>query len=144
MIHYSIASEIDLEAISHLLKSSQLPYSDIKESPVQFIVAKDNDKVIGCIGVETYGAVGLLRSFAVENSCRSKGIGKALYNKLLIHAAENNISTLHLLTNTAKEYFSKVGFMVANRGKAPDAINESKEFASLCPSSAVYMVLEEI
>jgi len=144
MTHYSIAQKIDTEAISRLLESSKLPFSDIRESQVKFIVAKENDKIVGCIGLEIYGTEGLLRSFAVENNYRNRGIGKDLYNSLLAYSTENHISTLHLLTNTAREYFSKVGFMVANRSKAPETISKSSEFGSLCPSSATYMVLEDV
>jgi amino-acid N-acetyltransferase len=144
MINYSLAQDNDLEAITSLLKINNLPYSDIQESPVEFIVAKSSNEIIGCIGVEIYKTDGLLRSFTVENNFRNKGIGKELYHRLLSYSAQSNVKTLHLLTNTAEEYFSAQGFIVANRSKAPELIKNSKEFASLCPASSFYMVLVDI
>lgn len=144
MIHYTLAQESDLEAITQLLKINNLPHSDLRESQVDFIVATDMDRIIGCIGVEKYGHEGLLRSFAVEPGQQNKGIGRQLYKQLLAHAANNQITRLHLLTNTAKDYFSKVGFGLANRQDAPENISKSREFAGLCPVSSTYMRLDAI
>jgi len=144
MITYSIAEVKDVEAITRLLKINDLPFSDIQESAIEFIVAKNDSELIGCIGLEKHGTEGLLRSFAVENDFRNKGIGKEMYNQLLRLAAKENIKTLHLLTNTAKDYFSKAGFRLANRSDAPEEINKSREFAGLCPVYSTYMVLDAI
>jgi len=144
MITYSIAEVKDVEAITRLLKINDLPFLDIQESAIEFIVAKNDSELIGCVGLEKHGTEGLLRSFAVENDFRNKGIGKEMYNRLLGYATQNHIKTLHLLTNTAKDYFSKTGFIIANRSKAPELISKTREFASLCPASSVYMVLEDI
>jgi amino-acid N-acetyltransferase len=144
MITYTLAEMKDLENIERLLNRSNLPFSDIRESTVDFIVAKDDHEIIGCIGLERHHTEGLLRSFAVENNFRNKGIGKELYHRLLHYASQNNIKTVHLLTTTAKDYFLKTGFGIASRTNAPEAIRNTKEFAGLCPSSSVYMTLEEI
>ena len=144
MINYSLAQAEDMERITRLLQVNNLPYSDIKESPVEFIVAKTGDDLIGCIGLEQYGREGLLRSFAVEPHLQNKGIGKELYTRLLHHASNNNIKTLHLLTDTARDYFAKMGFSHTDRNQAPDAISRSSEFAGLCPVSSTYMILDTI
>ena len=144
MITYSLAEAEDIEAIVRLLKTNDLPFSDIRESEIEFIVAKNDNQVVGCIGLEMHGYEGLLRSFAVDSNFRNKGIGREMYNRLLRFAFLNDINTLHLLTTTAKDYFSKTGFFVASRSKAPESISKSKEFAGLCPASSVYMVLEDI
>ena len=144
MINYSSAQEKDQEKITRLLKINNLPYSDLQESGVEFIVAKDGDTVIGCIGLEKYGHEGLLRSFAVEPDLQNKGIGKELYTQLLRRAANSNLKTLHLLTDTAKDYFARTGFRQTDRSKAPETISNSREFTSLCPSSSTYMVLDII
>ena len=144
MITYTIAEVEDLENITRLLRINDLPFSDIKESAIEFIVAKNDNELIGCIGLEVHGTEGLLRSFAVDNNFRKMGIGKEMYHRLLSYATQNNIRTLHLLTNTAKDYFTKTGFIAANRSKAPELINKSAEFAGLCPASSVYMVLEDV
>jgi amino-acid N-acetyltransferase len=144
MVTYIPAEKTDIKDIEKLLQLSNLPFSDITESKIDFIVAKDEDQMIGCIGLEKFGKNGLLRSFAVNDNLRNKGYGWQLYKKLLAYAVQSEIDTLHLLTNTAKDYFLKAGFVEANRDIAPETIKNSKEFSSLCPSTSTYMVLKDI
>ena len=144
MIAYNLANAEEVKAITHVVVQNNLPASDIHESAIDFIVAKNNNKIIGCIGLENKGDHGLLRSYAVESEFRNLGVGTELYQRILKHALQFNIRSIHLLTNTASEYFSKVGFVVTDRINAPNAITETIEFSSLCPVSSKYMVLEDI
>jgi amino-acid N-acetyltransferase len=144
MITYAFSDKKELGNITLLLKESNLPYGDIEECDVHFIIAKENERIVGCIGLEKYDTEGLLRSFAVDRHYQGKGYGYELYNRLLFYAVQNGIQTLHLLTTTAANYFIKTGFRKANRSNAPEVIQNSKEFKSICPSSSHYMVLEDI
>jgi amino-acid N-acetyltransferase len=144
MITYIFSDKNDLGNITLLLKESNLPYGDIEESDVHFIIANENNQIIGCIGLEKYETEGLLRSFAVDRHFQGKGLGYELFNRLLVYAVQNGIQTLHLLTTTAKDYFIKTGFHMGKRSNAPEVIQNSKEFKSICPSSSNYMVLEDI
>lgn len=132
----------DIEVISKLLKENNLPYEDLRSSQVIFITRKSEGKLIACIGIEKYGQDALLRSFAVDNAFKNKGIGAELLHELLTKCKEEGIKTLHLLTTTAAKYFEKKGFVRAERVSAPLAIAHSKEFSELCPSSSVYMKRE--
>jgi amino-acid N-acetyltransferase len=49
------------------------------------------------------------------------------------------VRELFLLTTTAEPIFARWGFRRVDRAEAPPAIRESREFASLCPASAVFM-----
>jgi amino-acid N-acetyltransferase len=44
-----------------------------------------------------------------------------------------------LLTQTAEALFAQHGYRRAERASAPAALQASPQFASLCPSSAVFM-----
>ncbi len=140
MITYSFYTNNNLDEISNLLRENKLPYEDIRASNVRFITARNEEQLVGCIGLEQYGTEGLLRSFAVVQALQNKGYGKALFNKLIEYSTDSGIKTLHLLTNTAREYFLKNGFSVKGRDDAPDVILSTMEFKSLCPSSSTYMV----
>lgn len=140
MITYTLYTNSDLDDISSLLKENKLPYEDIRTSEVRFIIARNEEQLVGCIGLEDFRTDGLLRSFAVTQSLQNKGYGKALFNKLIEYSARNGIKTLHLLTNTAKDYFLKKGFSVTSRDNVPNVILSTMEFKSLCPSSSTYMV----
>lgn len=142
MITISLALKSDMDAIRRLLESNNLPHSDLNVSPITFFVARTDEKVVGCIGIERYENTGLLRSFAVAPELQNRGIGKELYKNLLEYARQNQIKSLHLLTTTASEYFSRAGHQIANRSNAPEPIARSTEFAGLCPASSAYMVLD--
>jgi amino-acid N-acetyltransferase len=142
MITFTQAPKEETEKISQLLKKNNLPVSDLRESAIVFFVAKKDRTLIGCIGLEKYGKDGLLRSFAVDNEYWNLGIGKEMYNRLLKYSQKNGIKTLHLLTNTAKDYFLKTGFSVTHRDNAPVEISKSREFEGLCPVTSTYMILD--
>jgi amino-acid N-acetyltransferase len=144
MMLYTHANKEDLDGISNLLAINNLPFADLQESAIAFIVGKINNDIIGCIGLENYGTEGMLRSFAVSPKFRNKGIGKELYRQLINYAVGQHIKTIHLLTETARDYFAGKGFVVADRTTAPQVIINSIEFSTLCPVSSVYMVLKEI
>jgi N-acetylglutamate synthase-like GNAT family acetyltransferase len=137
---YRFASQKDIPAIVELLHSSSLPYGDIDRHIKNFLVAIRDDILIGVIGLEITGESALLRSFAVNKSEQSKGIGLVLLNKLISLALLNNIKTLYLLTTTAEDYFSNYGFIKIRRETVPEVISNTKEFSSICPSSAVCMM----
>jgi N-acetylglutamate synthase-like GNAT family acetyltransferase len=54
-------------------------------------------------------------------------------------AAMAHINQLILLTETATEFFAHQGYRVIERSSAPQDVQGSDEFRSLCPSSATCM-----
>lgn len=142
-IVYKKLQPIECDDTFEVLHSCGLPYSDIEPSKgILFFVAKDGDKVIGTIGLETYGKDGLLRSFGVLPVYRNKEIGNRLLTQMLQAAKVSGIETLHLLTTTAEAYFLRRGFSKADRAVAPLTIKTTSEFSALCPSTSAYMLLD--
>lgn len=136
------ASPKDFVFVVKLLQSENLPVEDISTELSNFFVIEDDGKIVGVIGLEIYGKDGLLRSMAVDREYRNKFLGAVLLNRLLLHAAKQNITGLYLITTTADKYFSKKGFEVINRERVPASIASSREFSTLCPSTATVMVKE--
>lgn len=132
----------DQETIIGLLESSDLPTQDLPSEKVEFLVARSQQNVVGCIGVEQYDSDGLLRSFAIDPNLRSMGLGGKLYHYFLSFCVERDITKLHLLTTTAERYFLGKGFETAIRDKAPKGIRGSTEFSEICPASSSYLVKE--
>ena len=143
-IVYQLYSERELEPIVSLLKKAELPVADVTRSKINFIVALDNNTLVGVIGLEHYGTNGLLRSMAIDAVYRNTGIGTELLQRLLSYAKQLEISDLHLLTTTAEKYFASKGFQTSKRDYAPDVIQRTEEFSSICPSSSAYMILKDL
>lgn len=105
-----------------------------------FLVAERSGSVTGAVGLEPYGSSGLLRSLVVSPAIRGHGSGTRLVDALETRARELGITELWLLTTTAADFFARLGYAPAERDRAPEAIKDTAEFKSLCPSSAVCMV----
>ncbi len=133
------AESSDLSMVKALLNSHSLPTEDIGTSNIIFYLINEGEGLKACAGVERFGEVGLLRSVAVKDESRGKGIGSKLIKLVLEQSKGDGIETLFLLTETAESFFSKIGFKKIDRSKAPELIKHSNEFAELCPVSAVLM-----
>ena len=104
-----------------------------------FVVHEDDGRVVGVAGLELHGEDGLLRSVAVNSDYRRQGLGASLVEAALERAARLELGTVFLLTTDAKDYFARLGFTECPRDQAPAAIQESWEFITGCPSSAIFM-----
>ncbi len=106
------AAVVDRDAIRALLAASSLPIADLAATPIRFWVARHGERVIGTVGLERYGAAGLLTLAA--------GV------KLLV-----------VLTQTAQPIFARWGYAAVDRAYVPEDVKQSAEFTALCPASAV-------
>lgn len=134
------AEPSDEEAIKNLLKEADLPHQDIANHLHHFLLAKRENHLIGVVGLEVYGEFGLLRSLAVAEPHRGKGVGKRLYENLMAYARLQGVKELYLLTTTAEAVFARFGFIKVDRNSVAEPIQSTREFQSLCPSTAVCMM----
>ncbi|MFC1713976.1 arsenic resistance N-acetyltransferase ArsN2 [Candidatus Poribacteria bacterium] len=138
-ISFAFADSKDEEDIRQLLSECELPHKDISGHLPHFILAQDESGLVGTVGLEVIDTFGMLRSLAVRPFHRNQGIGKALYNRALGYAHIEGIKRLYLLTITAEAYFSRLGFERIERGRTPASVQNTEQFRSLCPSTAVCM-----
>ena len=133
------ATKDDLQQVRLILENSNLILQGIEDIIDDFIVLHDEDSLHGCVGLEVYGDVALLRSLAVKLAFQKKGYGLQLLKEIEMHAKSRNVNTLFLLTNTAESFFAKYGYLVESRERAPKSIIETEEFSELCPESSIFM-----
>ena len=133
------ATSRDLDAVESLLSANSLPLDGVKENLSGFVVAEDEGKIAGAIGLEKFGPVALLRSAVVSPDYRGSGVGRRLVECLLERAGNEGIEELFLLTTTAEKYFPRFGFAPTTRAAVPAALKASAEFQGACPDTAVVM-----
>jgi amino-acid N-acetyltransferase len=124
-----------------LLQSQELPVSDITDAHLEhfFFVGSDGSPT-GLVGLEIYGADALLRSLVVGENARNKGLGSALVEHAEQYAGAMSVRSIYLLTTTAEAFFKRLSYMRIDRSQAPSSIEQTREFASLCPASSAFMV----
>ena len=134
--------KINPEQVLELLKSFELPVSDIDSDSSVFFGVENESRIVGCIGFQELGEVGLLRSLAVDNRYQSKGLGQALTKKVIEEAGNRKKSTLYLLTTDAEHFFEKHGFRKIVKTESPEVVKKTKQYSEICADSAVVMKID--
>jgi N-acetylglutamate synthase-like GNAT family acetyltransferase len=131
----------DLAGIERLLVASGLPTEGVSSALDGFLVAEEEGRIVGVVGVEARGEYGLLRSTAVTTEWRSRGLGRQLVERAIAEAESRGTKALYLLTTTAERYFPSFGFATTTRDVVPESIQTTGEFRVACPASATVMSL---
>lgn len=131
----------DDPALRALLHDAGLPFEDVASGQQQFVVAIVEGDLVGCVGLEVFGSAGLMRSLAVSEPHRGSGLGSALFERIVGDAKGRGLHHLFLLTTSAAPFFAQRGFVPADRSATPEAMSQSAQFASLCPSTAECMTM---
>jgi amino-acid N-acetyltransferase len=134
-MHVTIRRLHELGPVRDLLAAAQLPTDDLADASITLFGAFDDGVLVGAIGLQTCGSVGLLRSLVVAPRMRGGGIARQLCERVIAESA----SELWLLTTDARDYFVRHQFEAVDRVEAPESIRATAQFASLCPSTAVVM-----
>jgi amino-acid N-acetyltransferase len=129
------ASAADRDDIVRLLDACALPSADIEPHLERFFVAREEGRLVGCIGLEVQGGDALLRSLAVAPDRRGNGIARRLYARVLGQARGLGVSQLYLLTVGAEPFFEMLGFQGLALDEVPASILATEQFKALCPAS---------
>lgn len=131
----------DLPDVLALLEEVSLPTEGVPEHFADFLIARADKRVVGCVGLEKYGSYGLLRSLAVAPNFQGQGLGRQLVAQLLSYAQANTIHTIILLTTTAAKFFALYfDFEITERSNFNVVFQQSPEWALPRCASAVCMV----
>jgi len=128
----------DLSAIQELLIVSGLPTAEVAANVSNFIVA-DNGKIIGVIGAHYCGTKVLLRSFAVSFERQKSGVGWTLLQEMQKKFNSKTVAAVYLLTNTAQEYFKRVGFYEISYSEIPALLLSESGLDKACPCTSQCM-----
>jgi amino-acid N-acetyltransferase len=135
------ATAADVPVIEQLLVTNKLPTAGLDDHWKTFIVARDGGVIVGCAGAEAYPLVALIRSVAVADTHRSRGIGRRIVRQMLDRLSSRGVREFYLLTTTAEAYFAKRGFKPIDRDEIHPQLLSSAELQGACPDSAVCMRL---
>ena len=134
------ALDEDHEAIVRMLDAMDMRTSDLTPAMLRdFLLQREEGRVAGVVGLEIMGEVALLRSLAVDENGRHRGLGSALVHAAEHHVWERGVRRLFLLTTTAADFFAHRGYQAIDKSQAPAPIRGTAQFSTLCPASSVLM-----
>lgn len=126
--------------LAAMLAEAGLPTGDLAEPGRRFFRFAEGDRTIGFIGWEAEDEThALLRSAVVAPARRGQGDGSQIIRWALTRLAELGFTDAWILTTTIEALALRLGFARAERAQAPEAIRRSRQFAQLCPSTAVLL-----
>ncbi|MDD6989405.1 ribosomal protein S18-alanine N-acetyltransferase [Ruminococcus sp.] len=123
---------IETECFSHPWSRQSLE-DELNNETSLFLVAKEENEVIGYIGMSIVIDEGYIFNVAVREKYRKKGVATALINELITYGKKNNFCFLTLevreSNRPAISLYSKFGFLKA--GERKDYYSNPKENAIL-------------
>jgi amino-acid N-acetyltransferase len=129
------------ESFQTLLRASGLPADDLDYKRDLLVGYYEGDQLVGTGGLEVYGTYALLRSLSVKLGIRGQAVGSNITEYLLAEARKRKLTGIYLLTERARGFFLKKGFIDAARAEVPDVVKASSEFTHVCGATAVVMHL---
>jgi amino-acid N-acetyltransferase len=130
----------DVAGVEALLVAAGLPLDGAAEALSLGVVGRDGDRLVAASAIERYGTSGLLRSVVVAEDMRGTGLGREIVAAAEQLAREEGIGDLYLLTETAPDWFPRLGYEVVERPAAIEAVGASIEFTTVCRDTGVPMV----
>ncbi|MFZ0333117.1 MAG: GNAT family N-acetyltransferase [Candidatus Acidiferrales bacterium] len=105
---------------------------NVREHFSTFLVLEEKSKIAGCVSLENYGAdLAEIRSLAVSQEIRGRGLGGRLVNFALAEARRKKIARVFAVTH-APEFFVRHGFSASSRRALPEKIERD---CSTCPKA---------
>lgn len=130
----------DRSRVFELLQQAGLPIDDLNAgAPVDFLVMRELGQVVGAVGLQSADGAGLLRSLVVVPTLHRQGRGAALVTAVERLAARRGMDDLYLLTTTVPGFFALLDYLRVDRATVPAGLQQTSQFATLCPQSAVCM-----
>jgi amino-acid N-acetyltransferase len=123
----------ETDRVAKLVTAAGLPTAGLAQAWCTW-VAVDRDRLLGTASLERHGGAYLLRSVAVRDEARGRGIGAQLVRVAL--AAVDPARPVALLTETAPGWFPRFGFHPVDRTALDPALAASAELAGACPATA--------
>jgi amino-acid N-acetyltransferase len=105
-------------------------FAEICENVRDFVVLEHRGQIIGCGALHLYGQhLAEIRSITVDPAEQGCGGGKRLVRALLNEAEKHFVTCICLFTRKP-EFFSAMGFVMAQREDLPDKIHKD---CCVCP-----------
>jgi amino-acid N-acetyltransferase len=128
------ATPADQPALERLLSAAKLPLDGLADT--RLFVMEDDDGLVGAIGYERHGDLGLLRSLVVDPDRRGAGLGAFLLESGLLEMRKAGLREAYGLTETIAPWLERLGWEELAQADLPTALRASKELQGACAETA--------
>lgn len=118
----------DVTRLEMFLDKAKLSSDGLNQAVEYFLIMENSfGEIIGTLGIEPLGKIGLLRSFVVTTDATEKDLF-ILFEQILSLAKERELETLYLATNkkSSLELFQLIGFTEEEMISLPEALYDSE------------------
>jgi glycerol-1-phosphatase len=138
------AAQRDVGALRALLGASALTAEGVEGRLPFTLVSEDSagGEIVSTACVEEVGGFGLLRSVAVREPHRGRGLGMLAVAAAIADAKARGLAHVSLFTETAAAFFERMGFHPVRRSDLPEPVRVSAQAAMECSASAIGMALD--
>ena len=131
MIHLFLirkATAKDESAVWNIVKGSGLEVDGLPEIESFLIAETETKELFGVIGLETFGAAGLLRALVLNSShSTSEGLLK-FFDSVIQYAKKTKVDELYLTSNEESFFFKVFGFSTINVEGLPIQMQSNRLF----------------
>jgi HAD superfamily hydrolase (TIGR01450 family) len=136
------ARAADVAAVAKLLSGSGLSAEGVEARVERTIVSEDDDgAVVATATTSILGRSALIRSVAVREDRRGRGVGLLTAAAAVRTAVASGAAVAALLTQTAAAFFERLGFVPVDRSDLPAEVVADPQAAEEC-RTAQAMVLD--
>jgi glycerol-1-phosphatase len=127
----------DAEAVRELLREVGLDAAGVRDRIVTTVVAETDGELVGAVAVELFGPLAHLRSLAVLEPARRRGICSLLVAHAVRLARSAAAEAVFAVTETAEGFFAGLGFEIIGKVDAlPSQIRDTALVRDHCSESA--------
>jgi amino-acid N-acetyltransferase len=119
-----VARPHELGVVLALLRSMDLTVSGVAEHLGHYLVARDDESVIGTCGVEVIGRDGLIQNLAVIPERRNEGVEALLIARAEELARQMDLGRLFAFAADGESEFRRLGYAACAHAEAPSLVRE--------------------
>jgi HAD superfamily hydrolase (TIGR01457 family) len=140
------ATRDDTQGLEDLLAAAGLSSSGSSERLGWTLVCdaggRADEPMVATACLEALGSFGILRSVAVDERYRGRGLGMLAVGHAVADARSRDLGQVFLFTEMAAPFFERLGFRRVSRSDLPEPVGASPQAMEECAESAVPMILD--
>ncbi len=134
------ASLSDVEEMQSLLEPLDLAPHDLRAHFDEFLIIRGEEGLVGCVGLEARGRVGLIKCMAIVSGRRGEGLGYMMGQSALDKALDMGLSHVYMFgTESTHQIGRMLGFEPFPRQEVDNEMSTSPEFERPLYKSAKLM-----